>query len=191
MVKIEKSICKIGGVLKSCVTVESPYNPEFSSRARGLGGKWKAPLWIFDERDEKRVKELCVEIYGTDGVDSDLVSIRVTLEEDDWNYELSFYVAGRQVARAFDRDSGARLGEGVILLNGKFGSSGSRKSPAITVDKGTVFELRDIPRKAILNTPGDRWRVEIIDENVDVSALREELIKIEARAAEIRKIIGE
>ena len=191
MVKIEKSNWKINGTSKECVTVESPYNPNFPKRARALGGKWKAPLWIFDARDEKRVRDLCIEIYGTDGSSPELVSIRVTVEESDYSYEKSFYVAGVQVARSFDRDSGARLGDGVVLLKGGFGSAGSRKNPTITVDAGTIFELRDVPKKAIENTPGDTWKAEIIETSVDLDTLKEELKHIEERAAEIRKIIGE
>jgi DNA repair protein RadC len=51
------------------IAVKSPYHPNFPARARGLGGTWDAArrVWLFDAREEDRVKSLCREIYGTDG----------------------------------------------------------------------------------------------------------------------------
>ncbi len=53
------------------IAVKSPYHPNFPARARGLGGTWDAArrVWLFDAREEDRVKSLCREIYGTDGKD--------------------------------------------------------------------------------------------------------------------------
>jgi DNA repair protein RadC len=48
------------------IAVSSPYNPRFPPRARELGGRWDAGrlMWLFDARDEERVRALCEEIYG-------------------------------------------------------------------------------------------------------------------------------
>src|SRR5271169_998086 len=52
------------------IVVGTPYHPNFPARARLLGGDWDAPrhVWIFDAREDDRVRSLCREIYGTDGV---------------------------------------------------------------------------------------------------------------------------
>jgi DNA repair protein RadC len=52
-----------------CISVSSPYHPNFPPRARSLGGIWDTArrLWVFDASDEDRVRSLCREIYGTDG----------------------------------------------------------------------------------------------------------------------------
>jgi DNA repair protein RadC len=52
------------------IAVRSPYHPNFPARARGLGGRWDAArrVWVFDARDHDRVKSLCNEIYGADGM---------------------------------------------------------------------------------------------------------------------------
>jgi DNA repair protein RadC len=48
------------------IAVSSPYHPQFPARARQLGGTWDAGrlIWLFDARDEERVKALCEEVYG-------------------------------------------------------------------------------------------------------------------------------
>jgi hypothetical protein len=172
------------------VIVTSPYQPDFPKLARTIGGRWKNPSWIFDIRDESRVRELCRHIYGTDGTTGEMVTLKVTVPTDEYDRSLSLYVAGRQVARAFDRDSGARLGEGIVLIKGSFYSGGSRKNPVIGVEAETVFEIRDVPRAAAGNIP-DWCTAEIVDETIDKEALETELKKIEERAAEIRRILGQ
>jgi hypothetical protein len=54
-------------------------------------------------------------------------------------------VAGREVARAFGRDSGAKLGPDVVVRAGGFHSGGSRKNWRITVKDGTSFDLLRLP----------------------------------------------
>ena len=53
------------------LAVNSPYHPNFPARARLLGGDWDVArrVWIFDAREDDRVRSLCREIYGTDGTD--------------------------------------------------------------------------------------------------------------------------
>jgi len=53
------------------IVVGTPYHPNFPARARLLGGDWDAlrHVWIFDVREDDRVRSLCREIYGTDGAD--------------------------------------------------------------------------------------------------------------------------
>ena len=52
------------------IVVGTPYHPNFPARARLLGGDWDAlrHVWIFDAREDDRVRSLCREIYGTDEV---------------------------------------------------------------------------------------------------------------------------
>jgi hypothetical protein len=136
------------------IVVYSPYHPDFAPRAKLLGGKFaksqSGPYWHFDPRDEARVRDLCREIYGTDGSDpaGDLVTIRATL-----NYlyrdDPALYIAGRQVARVLGRDSGARLAEGVVLVSGRLSSGGSARYYHLTAQRGTVIEIRDLPRAAV------------------------------------------
>ena len=70
------------------LTVSSPYHANFPARARLLGGKWDAQrhVWLFDVREQDRVKSLCREIYGTDGASG---VAPLALDEGQYRNELS------------------------------------------------------------------------------------------------------
>lgn len=136
-------------VANSRVLVDSPYDRGFISRAKEMGGKWDpdGKVWAFDERDEERVRDLCMEIYGEDGRDSGTtVAIRLDLEAYDNDiYEQELRLAGRQLAKRFGRDQAVALGDGIVLVEGHFKKSGgSRKNPRIGETKGVVLEIRDL-----------------------------------------------
>ena len=182
------------------LATRTPFHPAFPARARKLGGRWDGKYWTFDARDESRVRELCREIYGTDGEDeaaSDRVTVRVTVGGGGWNARRQgLYLCGREVARAFGRDSGAKLGEGVVVLEGGFTSGGSVKNWETQARPGTVFEMRDVPRRAVAavgNGTDDGLTLEVIEEHidrdVDKDALRAERERLLARVAEIDNLL--
>lgn len=124
------------------IAVYSPYHPTFIQKARKLNGKWKSPHWIFDARDEQRVRDVCIAVYGTDGapVETTTVQMRVDNVRDD-----QLYAYGRCVLSRPARDSRVKLGDGVIILEGHFSSScGSRNNPQIGGDN-VLLEIRDVP----------------------------------------------
>lgn len=182
----------------------SPYNPDLPKRARNLGGKWNGACWVFDYRDEKRVRELYIEIYGTDGsiATGDLVTLRVTTKDfaNETLYwyadKAGLYFAGRSIAYATGRDSGARLSEGVILIKGGFTSGGSMKNWETKAKScETIFELRDVPRKKALETIEEEKdtyfkSIEIIENKVNVDALMEEKKALLARIKEIETLLN-
>ena len=96
--------------------VNAPYNSEFISAAKRLGGRWDAPEWVFDARDEARVRALLIECYGTDGEVADLVTIKIEWSNSESAKRGPIAANGRTIARADGRDSGARLGDGVVIL---------------------------------------------------------------------------
>lgn len=61
------------------IEVISPYNKLFVSDARTVGGKFNSgsKAWFFDIRDESRVRDLCLEYFCTNGLISELVTLRV------------------------------------------------------------------------------------------------------------------
>lgn len=152
------------------IMVKSEYNPLFVQAARKLGGKWFSPHWVFDSRDEDDVRGLCLEVYGCDGLtEPELVSVQVTIPEDCnavGGRQDSIYLFGRIVARAWGRDSGAKLGEGVVVKKGNFSSGGSAKNWNTSVEDGTVFILRDVPKTLVEKHDNEAFVVEIIEEQV-------------------------
>lgn len=130
------------------IAVKSPYNAVFVARARKLAGKWDPTTrrWVFPAEVTDAVRNALRDVYGQDDQPTRTVRLRVHYEravDDGSSGDVT--VAGRQVARAFGRDSGAKLGDDVVVLRGGFSSGGSRKNWVITVRDGTVFDLLRIP----------------------------------------------
>lgn len=199
-IRIEKVKAANGSEL---IKLQSPYHPNLPARAKALGGRFNGEdkSWYFDPRDEERVRTLVRKIFGTDGSSeaTDLVTLRVSFPAG-WREDRDgVFVAGRCIARAFGRDSGARLGEGVILLAGSIDSGGSRARWKTAVAAGSVFEVRDVPRaaaEAAVAAQSSSIQVEIIEAAsttapaADVEALRAERERLLARIAEIDAILA-
>ena len=127
----------------SCV---SPYNAEFVTAARQLAGKWRASAWWFPATQEERLRRLCREVYGTDGSPVERVTLRVSLPDGLRAQTASISIAGRMVARAQGRDTGAQLGDGVVITAGAVASGGSRQYWETIIEPETELEILDVPR---------------------------------------------
>ncbi|GEM_PF-366351 len=190
------------------VRVASPYNPDFAPAAKRLGGRWEPTTrtWLFDLRDEARVRDLCRRIYGTDGTvaTGDLVTLRLTATCDvASDVHGGLYAAGRQIAHASGRDSGARLGGGIVVLSGRVTSGGSVKNWYTVMREGAVVLIRDVPREAAEReiaewTTRGLGSADIVPEQtpaarpiaVDRAALEAERARLLARLAEIDATLG-
>jgi hypothetical protein len=173
-------------------TVESPYHPDWPAQARTLGGRWSGGAWVFDSRDEGRVRELARDIYGTDGTPDagGTVTVRIGVSDvrgDRGGRPATLYRYGRKIATRFGRDEEPRLGEGVVLISGGFaGSAGSHNYISLGPLDDTVVEVRDIPRSVAVD-----HGLDVVDEGrVDHEALRAERERLTARIAEIDAILG-
>ena len=107
-------------------------------------------------------------------------------------------IAGREVARATSRDSGAKLGEGVVLLSGGFASAGSVKNWGTeSKSDGATVLIRDMPivaaQRIIEEHPAGVQAAQLEDEAPvsDKDALREERARLLARLAEIDAALAE
>ncbi len=181
----------------SSIHVQAPYNSDFVARAKKLGGKWEKPNWVFDARDEERVRELCRELYGSDGLTTDLCTLRIEWRTDASASASAIEVSGRTIARAFGRDSGAKAGDGIVILSGGFGSGGSVKNWTTRVQAGTIVLVRDFPRaeaeRHIAEQKADDNRVYSIEPEapvIDREALMAERDKLRARIIEIENILA-
>src|SRR5690606_18648972 len=192
MVKITES--------DSILTVRSPYNAAFVEGARKLSGRFDraACAWNFPASQRERVAALLREVYGTDGsAPIPTVTLRVRLMDSlRYTYDASLELGGRRVARVFGRDGGARLSDGVVVVEGSIGSGGSRKNPRLTVADGTEIELLDVPRpiaeRLAASTEGPVVSAAIVEsEEIDREALAEERARLVARIAEIDALLAE
>ena len=132
------------------VALQSPYHPDLPSMARRIGGRWDRNAWRFDCRDEDRVRDLARDIYGTDGADgARIVDVEIIVHCEIVAQRAGVYFAGREIARSFGRDSGGRLGEGVLQLEGDEPQSGGSAANWTTVLAPGRYEIRDVPEPAL------------------------------------------
>lgn len=169
--------------------VVSPYHPDMPRQAKSLGGRWNSAgrSWVFDQRDEDRVRDMLRSIFGTDGSPADQADL-VTIRWDISGYcqtkgDNELRLGGRLVASRRTRDADVRLGEGVVLISGGFpGSAGSMQYPALAAKDNTIIEVRDIPRAVVASAAAD---ITIVDSTIDIDTLRAERAKLLERLAEI------
>ena len=189
------------------ISVITPYNPDFAQAARNMGGEWdrNQKVWVFRAKRKDFVIKSIEKHYGVDlsAPDTDVVC-RVTakryIESD---VESSLMVGPVPVARAFSRDSGAKICDGVCLLSGSVDSGGSRKNWVTTVEEDSVFELTLLRSVVELINDYD-WDVEILPESKDKanksseddeaslqarrSALKVELEEVEKKIKELNRL---
>ena len=161
--------------------VQSPYNSLFVEEAHKLNGRWVKPHWVFDARDEARVDALLSEFYGVDSAGvGDFCTLRIEwTDSGEGPPQGPIGVRGRTIATAHGRNSGAKLGEGVILLAGNFDSAGSTKNWVTAVASGTIVLVRDFPHAAALKLIATPHKT------------RAYSIEPEAKATEPRPVISE
>lgn len=175
------------------IQVESPYNREFVSQAKLIGGRWSAPFWVFDIRDADRVRDVLMDIYGEDGSVQDRVTIRMTLTSEHDKRGGPIVVHGREIASATGRDSGARLGRGIVLIEGKFDGGGSVKNWSTIVRTDATVLVRDVPRAAadrMLADPELNASIEPEAPVINRVELESERDRLIARLAEIDQLLA-
>jgi DNA-binding Xre family transcriptional regulator len=133
------------------------YNSKLVDECRKLGGKWDADekVWLFNGIVENEVEELDYKY------NSELINVKLTALDDICEYHSGVEVVGHTIARAYDRDGGATLQEGVALVSGTVTSGGSRKNWTTVVREGAVIKMQ-IPQNLISEIDSDEWDVKII-----------------------------
>lgn len=126
------------------------YNADLIEKCRKLGGRWDGDekAWVFPGFVSDKVEELD-EIYN-----DELITIELKAKEYFSRCNEPILFCGYVVARATGRDSGAKLGEGVSMLQGSVGSSGSMKNWATCIQEGTIIRL---------NVPARLYRLSFLD----------------------------
>lgn len=170
------------------VFVTSPYNLCFVSKARNLQGRWDNGAWVFPEAIADHVKNAVRDCYGVDGTSEYETCILLVRGYRGHQYTGGVELFGRPIAKAFGRDSGAKLSEGIIMLEGSAESGGSVKNWS-TVVNGT-FEIHGYPvaaleREDVKKGIADGW-VEVKRTSRAKDEIRAEIEALEARIVELK-----
>lgn len=174
--------------------IYTPYNAEFVSRIKLLGGRWNSSekCWTVAEFKVDDVRSAMRSIYGRDDqpvAETVDVILTFTAEVSVWHAPVT--ILGRTIATAWGRDSGARMGDDVMFLEGKPESGGSVKNWHTIVPAGSVVKLPELPKTATeeCDLPNG-VTMQIIGEDIDREALLSEREKLLARLAEIDAILA-
>ena len=144
------------------LAIATPYDQQFISGIKRLGGRWDSAskVWTVAQTERKEAEVLLGEIYGwmSSGLGG-TQRVTITAKETIKVHTDGVRIAGQTIARATGRDSGARLGEGVVLLDGKIESTGSMKNWYTLIKAGSRFRL-EFPLLALDSIDASSWDVE-------------------------------
>jgi len=168
------------------LVLDCPYHPAIPARAKTAGGRFDGGrrVWTFDPRDEARIRQMAIDIFGTDGREQvPTVTVRVDLDTVKPGSN-NLFALGRELLHRPGRDASVRLGDKVVLLAGGFPSrAGSARYPELAPNPGTVIEVRDVPLP-LAQSAGNGYT--IVDATADRrAALEQEAARLRARLAEI------
>jgi hypothetical protein len=183
------------------IQIDSMYNPDFVKKIKAAGGKWNTEMkvWEMDSRAIETARKICRDVYGMDDMGGETVTLRVKVLEDINAFTSPVVIAGRVVATAWGRDSGAKIGDGVSFIEKSPDSGGSVKNWVTTVPKDAVIDLFDIPlciAEKSVDNPTMKYdfplyAAEIKDAQTDKVALLAERERLMARLSEINALVGD
>lgn len=126
----------------------TPYHPDLVKECRALNGKWQSgnSAWVFDVRDEDRVRQMVSSVFGTDGSEPvEVVDVHVVITGDNGG-DKDLFALGRKIAERRGRDARVQLGDGVTVVDGRFpASAGSAKYPRLVLSNPVTVLVRDVP----------------------------------------------
>jgi len=145
------------------------YWPQAVYKIKQLGqAKWDSTLkgWRVSTDYKDEVKKILLDYYGTDGSFSEKrVNIELLANQEIKMPQKPVLFAGKAVAQAFHRDSGARVAQNVALIEGSIISGGSSKNWETIVEKGSRFKLMHV-NEQLLSFENDKlFSYKIIDSN--------------------------
>jgi hypothetical protein len=132
-------------IIEDKVKVITPYHADFVNTCRRLRGKFNEGAWWFDDSVLEYVREAMMDFFNTTG---ETVFEEVSLLIKDYSDYASrgpVTLFGRTIAKAFGRDSGARIGDNIVLIKGEVKSGGSVKNWSTNVVNAT-FEIQRFPK---------------------------------------------
>lgn len=187
-------------IAKGAAQIKTPYNADFVSKIRMVGGaKWDAEKrrWIVPETAVPAVREIMRDVYGRDDlIEGETISVRLTFAETLERTTTSVIIMGHTISRAYGRDSGANPGDGVSFVQGECFSSGSARNWSSGVKGGSVVIIDKVPIALYEREKDNLPRgvtCEIVKNDYQKSyfELKDEKARLLARIAEIDKMLAE
>ena len=178
--------------IENTIQVKTQYNPDFIDEAKQIGGKFNGDTkcWEFDVRNKDLIENILLSIFGTDVNNNNLVDVVVKVNKRLVSERAPIYLAGRIIAQARGRDTGATVAEGISFINKKPQSGGSRQYWTTEIAPDSEFNIFDLPEGALkLLNENESIEYEVISKPVlkddELIQLKAELVRIQNRIAEL------
>ncbi len=154
---------------ESVLLVNIEYCSQAIRKIKNLGqATWDKTMkgWLVSKAYEVELKDILLEYYGTDGSFADKrVNIELITNQDIKMSQKPVLFAGKALAQAFNRDSGARVGQNVALIEGNINSGGSSKNWETIVEKGSRFKLINVNEQLLSFESDKLFTYKIMDSN--------------------------
>lgn len=131
------------------IRVITQYNSRFVNEAKSLGGKWDKKGWCFDKRILDEVKKTLRCYYYDDGDFRERVDVEIKTKVKLVARLNAYFMGGRLIASATSKSSGARIGEGIVFLQGGVDSGGSMRYWETQVEADSIFQILDLTKDAL------------------------------------------
>ncbi len=179
--------------------IETPYNELFVQEMHKYGDAHfdrYDRCWVVPVRYIEKVRETLRLIYGEDDQGETTVNkIDVVLTfRSDVSERREIVMFGRVICKAFSRDGGGRLGDGVELLEGEITSGGSIKNPCAVIKKDAKLLIQRVDLN-FYESEKDSYGDSVEIENLGtMSTMRDDLLeekrRIETRLKEINELLA-
>lgn len=180
----------------------TPYNPVYVQRIKQVGARWDASskCWCINDQSVDVARKIMREVYGEDDQNQgEKVTVIATFSADQSALRSDYCLLGKVIARAYGRDTGARVGAGVAFAEGAPQSGGSVKNWRTVIPAGSVVEIYDVPLRFAeqeierIKSQDDGSGIEFQVKKrscIDRAALESERERLLLRIAEIDEILS-
>lgn len=179
----------------------TPYNRDYIAQVKMIGARWDAAAkcWTIDAQKIDDARAIMRKVYGYDDLPQStetagkLVDVTIRFNDSCTAANGPVQAFGKVLARAYGRDSGAKIGTDCSLLGGSIDSTGSRATWKTWIDAGTIIKVYNVPEHMATaeHMPEEAEITEIkAHEEIDKVALLAEKEKLLARLAEIEKLLA-
>lgn len=179
------------------IAVYTPFDKGFIREIKTIGSaRWDSieKCWTVPDDYINSVREMMMDVYGRDDQDpGETVDCEIEFLETYSEQRDAVTFCGKTIARAWGRDSGAKIGDDVVFVYGKIDSGGSVKYWETKVYSGSEFIVKNIP-KARFDKEKDKYKyiinVSLLEKKIDKTALLAEKEKLEKRIEEIDNLLA-
>lgn len=152
--------------------IYTPYNYEFAKGMRSVNrARWneRKKVWVAPAEFIPQIRDIMYEAFGETDIApaKDKRSIKLRFTETVYEKNKPVTILGKTVARAYERDSGAKVGTDVAFIHGTPTSGGSTKYWMTVIPAGCVAVLHNVPAGLLSRRLPDGVVAEQIEDKAD------------------------